>query len=220
MANGACPLPIKIAHAVGLRKVLAVGAGVRHLRADGIGVPGPEQGVRAAGQLGGQPPEQLAAQQHEACGAAASCSVEGQLQPRRGGFHRRPKVGGPCNQSLGLLNGQGAALSRQRSRVQVPSVRLRLWVLVGPATNLWLPTSTGVTIGVMIRQLAAFGPWNRTKLGDTPTLRSSQNRRHVQGWVVCARGHARLLGSKWQSRGLMEARYQQMSRSLSCSDHR
>ena len=71
--------------------------------------------MRAAGQLRGQPPEELATQQHEACRAAAGCSVEGQLQPRRGSFHRRAKVGGPCDQYVGS--------------------GLKLWALMGPATR-------------------------------------------------------------------------------------
>ena len=65
-----------------------------HVGADGLGVPGPDQAVRAAQQLRGQPPQALPAHQHHRQRPRPHCGVHRQLDPRRGCLGCGPKVCG------------------------------------------------------------------------------------------------------------------------------
>ena len=71
-------------------------AGGPHLRADGVHVPGPDENVGAAGQLGRQAPYTLPADEDHADRATTHGGVQRQLQPGGGRLGGWTKVGGAC----------------------------------------------------------------------------------------------------------------------------
>ena len=77
---------------------MAPSAGCRgYLRPDGVHVPGPDEHMGAPGQLGGESPDALPADQHHAEGSGAHGCVQREVQPGGGCLRLRAKVGGACS---------------------------------------------------------------------------------------------------------------------------
>lgn len=74
-----------------------------HMGADGLSVPGPDQAVRAAQQLRGQPPQALPAHQHDGQRPGSHRCVHCQLHPRRGCLSCGAKICGACIQTTDAL---------------------------------------------------------------------------------------------------------------------